>query len=180
MGWGPTAGGIGLALFLLVVLSLWLGLLALWILAIVDIAKRPDWQFRQAGQEKMVWLLLTIFINVVAIVYWLAIRKRLVAIEQAAASRGFGPASEPPGPWLPGPAGPWPSGQPGPSAVGSPAWSPPGWYPDPGGQHRYRYWDGLTWTDSVSDPAPPIPSVADPGDGSVEPPRPPAPSVPPG
>jgi hypothetical protein len=27
----------------------------------------------------------------------------------------------------------------------------PGWNPDPTGRHEYRYWDGGTWTDDVSD-----------------------------
>ncbi len=26
----------------------------------------------------------------------------------------------------------------------------PDWYPDPMGRHEFRYWDGATWTDSVS------------------------------
>lgn len=26
-----------------------------------------------------------------------------------------------------------------------------GWHPDPAGRHAYRYWDGQTWTDQVSD-----------------------------
>lgn len=25
------------------------------------------------------------------------------------------------------------------------------WYPDPDGRHEFRYWDGATWTDNVSD-----------------------------
>src|SRR5688500_1676222 len=29
--------------------------------------------------------------------------------------------------------------------------SPPGWYPDPGGRHEQRYWDGRTWTVGVAD-----------------------------
>jgi Protein of unknown function (DUF2510) len=28
---------------------------------------------------------------------------------------------------------------------------PPGWNPDPTGRHEYRYWDGGSWTDDVSD-----------------------------
>jgi uncharacterized protein YxjI len=27
----------------------------------------------------------------------------------------------------------------------------PNWYPDPGGKHEHRYWDGSRWTDDVSD-----------------------------
>lgn len=34
-----------------------------------------------------------------------------------------------------------------PSSSGSPQ---PDWYPDPHGRHEYRYWDGTTWTDHVS------------------------------
>jgi hypothetical protein len=30
---------------------------------------------------------------------------------------------------------------------------PPGWRPDPTGQHQYRYWDGEQWTDRVTDDA---------------------------
>lgn len=29
--------------------------------------------------------------------------------------------------------------------------STPGWNPDPSGRHEYRYWDGSSWTDDVSD-----------------------------
>ena len=36
---------------------------------------------------------------------------------------------------------------PGPAA---PALPPPGWYPDPGGANRWRWWDGQRWTEHVS------------------------------
>jgi hypothetical protein len=29
--------------------------------------------------------------------------------------------------------------------------TPANWYPDPKGRHQHRYWDGMTWTDHVSD-----------------------------
>lgn len=29
--------------------------------------------------------------------------------------------------------------------------TPANWYPDPAGRHEYRYWDGVQWTDHVSD-----------------------------
>jgi hypothetical protein len=45
--------------------------------------------------------------------------------------------------------------------------SAPGWQPDPSGRHEYRYWDGSTWTDDVSDAGltsvDPAPGLAAPG-----------------
>ena len=45
----------------------------------------------------------------------------------------------------------------------------PGWYPDPGGRHEHRFWDGTRWTEQVADqgtsgtdslvPAPPAADV---------------------
>jgi hypothetical protein len=29
--------------------------------------------------------------------------------------------------------------------------APAGWFPDPGGGHTWRYWDGTQWTDAVAD-----------------------------
>lgn len=31
--------------------------------------------------------------------------------------------------------------------------APAGWFPDPGGGHQWRYWDGTQWTDAVADHA---------------------------
>ena len=53
----------------------------------------------------------------------------------------FNPGVGVPGP---GPGGPVPVA---PAAPGPPA----GWHPDPVGRHEYRYWDGVAWTDQVSD-----------------------------
>jgi hypothetical protein len=36
-----------------------------------------------------------------------------------------------------------------------PRFPPPGWYEDPYGHARLRYWDGARWTDSTSDYQPP-------------------------
>jgi hypothetical protein len=61
----------------------------------------------------------------------------------------------------PNPAGPpaAPAAPPGVSATGGPAGSPvvtadapaPGWFPDPLGGTRQRWWDGTRWTDTTSD-----------------------------
>ncbi len=44
-------------------------ILVFWILSIVDIAKRPDWQWKFAGRDKMLWLILVILVNVVSPFY---------------------------------------------------------------------------------------------------------------
>jgi hypothetical protein len=67
--------------------------------------------------------------------------------------------------------------------------TPPGWHPDPFQRHEYRYWDGVQWTDQVSnqgqtasDPpvesapaaaaaAPTGPAVAEPAYGAPPPPK---------
>ncbi len=137
-GWGSAAGGVAIVIFFVAMFALWVGLLVLWILAIVDIARRPDWQFKVAGQEKLLWLLLTIFISFVAVIYWFAIRKKLIAVEQAAATGALGPGYVTWAGWQPGVEAPW---------------SAPGWYADPSGQGQFRYWDGSRWTEHVSPPA---------------------------
>ena len=38
--------------------------------------------------------------------------------------------------------------------------SDPGWYPDPAGSTRQRYWDGQRWTDALSTGTPTAPGVA--------------------
>ncbi len=32
---------------------------------------------------------------------------------------------------------------------------PPGWFSDPSDSNRWRWWDGQSWTDNVSDKGPP-------------------------
>jgi hypothetical protein len=47
-----------------------------------------------------------------------------------------------------------------------------GWKPDPNGRHEWRYFDGVAWTDKVSDAGA---TASDPYDPDVVPPPPPAP-----
>lgn len=129
---------VDLVLVLGVVVLLGLAPLVLLILVIVDIVRRPDWQWELAGQEKVLWILLVALVNVLAIpslIYWFVIRPKLVAVGEHAARGAYGPGYVGPSGWRPGPP------------PGVPAASPPGWYPNPNParQGTLRYWSGVSW-----------------------------------
>lgn len=159
-----------------------------WFLVVViDMVRRPTWQWRQAGSNKTMWIILEValfvlfgFLSIVSgLIYWFAARPKLVAAErqgEKASGSGApwgGGRYEPPGGYLP-PGGSYGSGTYGsgtyeegygtappaypgtqapPTAGPPPAQenTPPSWQPDPSGRHQYRYWDGTSWTEHVSD-----------------------------
>jgi hypothetical protein len=136
---GAVIASAWAAFILLLFLVLGLAPLAMLIVALVDIVRRPDWQWRLSGQEKTLWLLLVILINFLAIpslIYWFRIRPKLVAVEQAAAAGQFGPGQVTFSGWEPGFA---PNSHPG--------VAPAGWHPDPSGGSQFRWWDGTRWTE---------------------------------
>ncbi|MGO8872718.1 MAG: DUF2510 domain-containing protein [Acidimicrobiales bacterium] len=141
---GSAATGTGLVLLFVLYFVAIIGSVVMMVVALVDIVRRPEWQWRIAGQEKVLWLLLVILVNVLAIpslIYWFRIRRSLIAVEQAAAAGHFGPGHLTLSGWEPGPP--------------PPAWGwmpPPGWHPDPAGQHELRWWDGGRWTEHTWSP----------------------------
>ena len=138
---GATSNaGIGSAIVVLFILwfAIIIGSLVMMIVALVDIARRPEWQWKLAGQEKILWLLLVILVNFLAIpslIYWFNIRKKLKAVEAGAASGQYGPGQMTYAGWEPVPVG-----------ISNPGMAPAGWYPDTSGQDRFRWWDGTRWT----------------------------------
>jgi Protein of unknown function (DUF2510) len=151
VGSGSVSGGLGSSaavVFFLVIIGITVGSVAMLVVALVDMVRRPDWQWRLAGQEKVLWVLLVVLVNFLAVtslIYWFVIRKKLVAVELAAASGQLGAGYMTYGGWQPDPYPPQ-------------GFVPPGWHPDPSGQHRLRWWDGTRWTEHAWSGAPAEPA----------------------
>lgn len=131
---GTGLGALG-AVVVLLVFAVIVGSFAMLVVALVDIIRRPDWQWTIAGQEKVLWVLLVLLVNVLAVpslIYWFAIRKKLMAVERAAAGGQLGPGYFTYAGWQPGPY---------------PPPVPPGWHPDPSGSDQLRWWDGGRWSE---------------------------------
>jgi len=125
--------GAGFVLLFVIYGVVIIGSIVMLVVALVDIVRRPDWQWKLAGQEKVLWILLVILINFLAIpalIYWFSIRKKLIAVEVAAASGAYGAVHLTYSGWEPRP----------------PAMTPPGWYPEPSGRQGLRWWDGTAWS----------------------------------
>jgi hypothetical protein len=152
---GSSAAGVGIAVLILLYVIVIVGSITMLVVALVDIVKRPDWQWKLAGQEKVLWILLIVLVNFLAIpslIYWFNIRKKLIAVEQAAASGQFGPGYMTPSGWQP-------------SIYHSYPVAPPGWHPDPSGRYGLRWWDGVRWTEYTWSDAPGAPTEGRPAGG---------------
>ena len=75
-------------------IGLWVAAFVYWIVAIVEVAKIPDAQFRATGSEKIVWLLIVILGGIIGALVW-----RFAKRDDVIRSRGA-VAPPPPG-WYP-------------------------------------------------------------------------------
>lgn len=62
--------GAGFAAMMIGFGVVWLAMLAFWIVSIVDVARTPEHQFRLAGSEKVVWVLLVVLAGLVGGLIW--------------------------------------------------------------------------------------------------------------
>ena len=88
-------------LFFFGLVAFWIATVVGWILAIVEVARIPDHQYRAAGTEKIVWVLVVVLAGIIGALIWLLAKRRDVL-----AAAGHLPPP-PPG-WYPEPG----SGQP--------------------------------------------------------------------
>ena len=134
----PPAGlFIGLVIVWLVLLGAGIGALVFTIVCVVDMARRPDWQWKLASQDKVLWIVLVVVVNVFAIVsfiYWFSVRRKLMAVDDAAKAGHYGAGVMTATGWVPG-------------VPITSTGVPPGWFPDPGDPGGLRYWDGFRWTE---------------------------------
>ncbi len=66
---------IGLFVFL-AFFGFWAAMLVFWIFALVDVVRIPEQQFRVAGTEKTVWVLIVVLAQIIgALVWWFAKRR---------------------------------------------------------------------------------------------------------
>ena len=85
-------------LFLLLFFGLWLAAIVYWIVALVEVCRLPDQQFRAVGTEKLTWVLIVVLAGIIGALIWRFAKRAEVL---AAAGRILVPA---PG-WYPDPAG---------------------------------------------------------------------------
>ena len=81
----PIAFGAGIAALFIVYGILVIGSLVMPVVDLVDIVRQPDWQWRLAGQEKVLWIVLGVLINFLAtpsLIYRFSIRKKLVVVDR--------------------------------------------------------------------------------------------------
>lgn len=126
--------GTGVAAVLIVVwliiLAAMIPLFILWIVRLVEVIKLPEEQYKNAGTEKLTWILVVALAGWIGALVWQlgSTRKRVLAASPVAA-------------WgvMPG------------QAYGG---TPPGWFPDPQNPAMLRWWDGRMWTE-YRQPLPP-------------------------
>ena|SRR5579862_7216339 len=77
---------------------LWVAAFVYWVVVIVEVAKIPDVQFRAAGSEKIVWLLIVVLGGIIGSLVWLFAKR-------AEVMRRAGAIPPPPPGWYPEGAG---------------------------------------------------------------------------
>ncbi len=155
-------------LFFLIFFAAMIAGLVFWIMKIVEVAGIPEQQYRAAGTDKTVWVLVVVLVGWVGALIWQFAKREDVLRARGlvpppygfGGAPGWGPGPGPgpgyrqqlPGPgwgqqpnqgW--GPDGGYFASAPLPAATAPVPSAPPGWYPEPDSGWA-AYWDGQQWT----------------------------------
>ncbi|HSP36497.1 MAG TPA: hypothetical protein VLR26_01960 [Frankiaceae bacterium] len=155
--------GLAVGLFFLVFFAAMIGGLVFWIMKIVEVAQIPEPQYRAAGTDKTVWVLVVVLVGWVGALIWQFAKREDVL--RARGLLGAGPGGPGPGGfgYGPGPVGigySGGSGYPGGPGYAQPPTTPAGWYPEPG-TGWFAYWDGYRWTGARQPPQQPTRALPD-------------------
>ena len=66
---GP-GGGVAFGIVFFLFTCLWIAALAYWIVALVEVARLPDAQFRATGSEKVSWVLVVALTGIIGALIW--------------------------------------------------------------------------------------------------------------
>jgi hypothetical protein len=89
---------LGVGFVFLLFFALWAAALVYWIVALVEVVRIPEPQFRTAGTDKTMWILIVVLAGIVGALVWYFAKR-----DEVRAAAGRIPAP-PPG-WYPEPAG---------------------------------------------------------------------------
>jgi hypothetical protein len=128
-----------LGLVFLLFFAAMIAALVFWIMKIVEVAQIPDPQYRAAGTDKTVWVLVVVLAGWIGAIIWQFAKRDDVLRARAA----FGPVPPQLAPLGMAPPGFVPPGFAAPP--GTTLGPPPGWYPEPG-TGWFAYFDGYRWT----------------------------------
>ncbi|MGC4243506.1 MAG: DUF2510 domain-containing protein [Herbaspirillum sp.] len=114
----------------LVVLAAMIPLVILWIVRLIEVIKLPEEQYKNAGTEKLTWILVVALAGWIGALVWQfgSTRKRVLDASPVVA---------------------W-----GAMPVQAYGGTPPGWFPDPQNPATLRWWDGRVWTEHRQPPPP--------------------------
>ncbi|MGH9278974.1 MAG: hypothetical protein ACRD12_12825, partial [Acidimicrobiales bacterium] len=68
-------GDVIAGLFVLVFVALWLAALVFWIMTIIEVVKIQDDQYKAAGTDKIVWVLIVILAGVIGALIWRFVKR---------------------------------------------------------------------------------------------------------
>jgi hypothetical protein len=121
-------------LFLLVFFAAMIAGVVFWIMKIVEVAGIPEPQYRAAGTDKTVWVLVVVLVGWLGALIWQFAKR-----DEVLRAGGLVPLGGAPGP------------------IGQ----PPGWYPE-FGTGWFAYWDGYRWSGARQPPQQPTAALPGP------------------